>query len=299
MDLLSELLDFAAWKNDLLLQITCYEKWGYHFPCEKSGGFHIVTQGICYLRYSEQVVRLERGDVIFIMKGIHHDLVSTPKEKTVSAQALEEKLLTSTSTKIEPITSLVSVRYEVPDRPQHPFFLELPEVILVQSSEIPIGHPIYTTIEMISKEIKSGFGSSLITQRLTDILLYHVIRRWLELNKSTKAGWLKAFKDEKILYALEFIHRDLVFNWTIEVLAQSIGLSRASLAARFKNSLGLTVMQYITQFRLMKGRFLAENSDLSLEGISQQVGYSSAFAYSKAYKRVYGYSPRNPKVHSK
>ena len=301
MDLLSELLENATWTNDLLWKASFYENWGYEFPCTVSGGFHIITQGSCYLRYAKRTIRLDKGDVVLIFKDYIHELVSTPRGKVVRMNKLKEKLVQSNRPEngAEPLTSLVSVRYEIPTGPQHPFFLELPEMILVRAAEIPMGDPMHTTIEMISRDIQSGIGSDLITQRLTDILLYYTLRRWLETSVPLQTGWVRAFKDEKILQTLEMIHRDMLYDWSIEALARSVGLSRASLAARFKNTLGSTVMDYIMRLRLEKGRLLAANPDLSLEEISRQVGYSSAFAFSKAYKRVYGHSPRKEKTVSR
>ena len=46
-----------------------------------------------------------------------------------------------------------------------------------------------------------------------------------------------SLKDEKILSALESIHLQPAKPWTIESLAASIGISRATLANRFKKKL--------------------------------------------------------------
>ena len=294
MDLLSELLDQAGWKNNILIEAAFFKPWGYRFPCERSGGFHVIIQGGCYLRYGKKTTRLEKGDLVFIIKGFHHDLVSTPQGKALSVKSLLEKPAHSKPAGDiqEPVTSLVSINYEVSEGPEHPFFLELPDLILVRAGEVPIAHPIHTTVEMLAREINSGYGSDLIIQRLTDILLYHAIRKWLRSSTSEKTGWANAFRDETILHTLELIHRDILTNWTIESLARSVGVSRASLAARFKKTLGCTIIDYISRQRLEKGRFLTEKSNISLEEVSRQVGYSSAFAFSKAFKRVYGHSPR-------
>lgn len=316
MDLLSEILNQANWKNDLLVKRTLTRNWGYRFPCERSGGFHIVTMGSCYARTDKELIMLERGDFLFIVKGVHHDLVSSPKEKvvplldinkvknskTINHTNLEEakkislKKNHSTVDKQIANTSIVSIRYEVPDGSIHPFFLELPSIIHVKSKEISFGHPIHTTIEMISQEMESSVGSDLILQRLTDILLYYTIRRWLESNPYPESGWVGVFRDEKVIAVLELIHKDSTYNWTIESLANSVGLSRASLAFRFKKSLGITINDYIVKLKLEKGKNLIHDSEISLEEVSRRVGYSSAFAFSKAYKRIYGQAPRKRKV---
>ncbi|WCL50193.1 AraC family transcriptional regulator [Leptospira sp. GIMC2001] len=293
MDLLSEILDTANWKNDLLSRKTLHGNWGLKFPCERSGGFHIITQGFCYVRFNKQIIKLEKGDLFFITQGLHHDLVSTPKEKALDINQFHSL---REATKLDPNESkmaFISVRYEVPDGPRHPFFNALPEYIHVKGHEVPNHDPIHSTTQLISQEIESGIGSSLIIQRLTDILLYYAIRRWIETNSSNNPGWIAVFRDEKILSCLETIHKNPLHNWTIESLANTVGMSRASLAARFKQALGETPIDYLAKLRLDRGRYLLENADVTLEDVSRQVGYSSAFAFSKAYKRIYGHSPRS------
>lgn len=296
MDLLSEILNLASWENNLLTKTNISGRWGYRFPCEKSGGFHIITKGVCYARTEKETYRLEKGDVLFIVKGIHHDILSSPKEKVIPIQEFNEKMNSKRNNlevnESESSTSFVSIRYEVPDGPQHPFFLELPSIILIKAEKISYSNPIHTTIQMINQEIDSSIGSHLIIQRLTDILLYYSLRHWLESNEHPTSGWVSVFKDDKVLSVLELIHRDQLSKWTIESLANSVGLSRASLAFRFKKSLGMTINDYIVKWKLEKNKSLIHDPDVSLEEVSRKVGYSSAFALSKAYKRIYGKSPR-------
>lgn len=295
MDLLSEILSHAGWKNDLLWSAGLHKNWGYRFPCEESGGFHIVTRGRCFVRVSGRAapLTLEKGDAIFVLRGVHHDLVSTPRGRAAHVDRLQPAgSQTRRDRNLPVVTELVSIRYEVPDRPRHPFFRELPEMILVRSSEIPIAHPIHTTIDMIAREIESSAPSDLVVQRLSDVLLYYVLRRWVQNNPRAESGWVAVFRDELVLRVLELVHRDLLYAWTLDTLAKSVGVSRASLAARFKQALGLPVMDYILRLRLERGRLLLDETDSNLEEISRAVGYSSAFAFSKAYKRIYGEAPQ-------
>ncbi len=293
MDLLSEILNAAGWKSDLLARHSLFKAWGLKFPCDRSGGFHIISQGSCFVKFKGKTIPLEKGDILFIAKGLDHELLSSPQEKVVDILKFLEKVSKETKTGKPPITTFVSVRYEVPESPQHPFFFELPDHILIRSAEIPSHHPLHTTMILISQEVDSGIGSDLILQRLTDILLYYVIRHWLETHPSTSPGWRYAFKDEKILSALEVLHKRISYNWTLDKLALAVGISRASLANRFRDVLGCTPMDYLAKLRIEKGKKLLLEQGSTLEEVARVVGYSSAFAFSKAYKRIQGFSPRN------
>lgn len=290
MDILSEILNSARWKGDLLTRKSIYRPWGLRFPCERSAGFHIVSQGRCHVQTQKKAFTLEAGDILFIARGSTHDLSSAPGEKIVNVQKFNERAAKEPATG-KPLTTFVSIRYEVPAEPQHPFLLELPEYIFIRGREVPAHHTLHTLIVLISQEIDAGIGSDLILQKLADILLYQVLRYYMEKNPPKHTGWRAAMLDGKIRAALENLHRRVDYPWTLASLAASVGVSRASLAARFKDALGVTPMHYLASLRIDHGKRLTADTGATLEEVARKVGYSSAFAYSKAYKRMRGHSP--------
>jgi AraC-like DNA-binding protein len=290
MDLLSDILFSAGWKNDLLSKGQIFQSFGFHFPCERSGGFHVVTQGSCYARIGKQIIPLQKGDLLFITRGIHHELLSDPKAKVVT---IERFLHEKNNQKIDqnPVTTFVSVRYEVPDGPVHPLLLELPDYILIPYESIQKHHSLEDFIQILSKELELNLGTDLIVQRLTDIMLYYMIRIWLQQEENSPVGWIKAFHDKTVLYALEKLHNAFSKEWTIESLAKETGVSRANLANKFRDVLGIPPMEYLAKLRMEKAKQLFQKGNMGLEEIAQNVGYASAFSFSKAYKRIYGNSP--------
>ncbi|TGM56213.1 AraC family transcriptional regulator [Leptospira biflexa] len=290
MDLLSDILFSAGWKNDLLSKGQIFQSFGFHFPCERSGGFHVVTQGSCYARIGKQIIPLQKGDLLFITRGVHHELLSDPKAKVVT---IERFLHEKNNQKIDqnPVTTFVSVRYEVPDGPVHPLLLELPDYILIPYESIQKHHSLEDFIQILSKELELNLGTDLIVQRLTDIMLYYMIRIWLQQEENSPVGWIKAFHDKTVLYALEKLHNAFSKEWTIESLAKETGVSRANLANKFRDVLGIPPMEYLAKLRMEKAKQLFQKGNMGLEEIAQNVGYASAFSFSKAYKRIYGNSP--------
>ncbi|PJZ47305.1 AraC family transcriptional regulator [Leptospira brenneri] len=290
MDLLSDILSSAGWKNDLLSKGQIFDSFGFHFPCEKSGGFHVVTQGGCYARIGKTMIPLHKGDLIFITRGTNHELLSDPKAKVVTI----ERFLGDQEIRMKkenPVTTFVSVRYEVPPGPIHPLFLELPEYIHIPYETIQAHHALGDIIQILSRELELNLGTDLIVQRLTDILLYYMLRMWLGQHANSQAGWIKAFHDTQVLYALEKLHNGYAKDWTIESLAKETGISRANLANRFRDVLGIPPMEYLAKLRMEKAKQMFQKGNMGLEEVAQNVGYASAFSFSKAYKRIYGNSP--------
>lgn len=287
VDFLSHILRSSRLSNHILVRKRLHGSWGFRFPCQKSGGFHIILSGTALLRHDGRDTQLGRGDIAFVMRGLEHELLSDAKQKAVDVSSLKQ-----TADRAGAASELLSVRYEFPDGEMHPFFQELPSMLVLRAGEIAMHHPLQAVLGLLSAEQESHAGSALVIERLTDVLLYYVLRRWLDENQTKRAGYSRAARDEKLLLVLNRIHADAANAWTIERLARSVGLSRATLAARFRAALGMSVMEYVIRTRLAEGQRLLADGTRTLEEVARETGYSSAFAFSKAHKRVFGRSPR-------
>lgn len=171
----------------------------------------------------------------------------------------------------------------------------LPPHILVQQAENPIA-------AMLMEEInRNGIAQSSVLDRLLDLLLIGAIRAWTAQAANIDHSWLTAERDPAIRKAIRLIHSSPHERWTVEMLAGSVGVSRASLARRFHDRVGKPPMAYLNHWRLAKAADLLANERLTLSAISRQVGYASPFSFSTAFKKRYGVSPqeyrrRNPET---
>jgi AraC-like DNA-binding protein len=104
-------------------------------------------------------------------------------------------------------------------------------------------------------------------------------------------GWLRAIFDPQVGAALSAVHDSVSTPWTVESLAEAATMSRSAFAVRFKELLGQTPLEYVTEWRMQKAMQLLERRDKKLIDIARSVGYESDAAFSKAFKRVVGASP--------
>ena len=79
--------------------------------------------------------------------------------------------------------------------------------------------------------------------------------------------------------------------WTVAHLASEAGVSRAVLARRFNEMVGEPPMSFLTRWRLGLAADMLGRRDMTIGAVAHEVGYSSPYALSTAFKRERGVSP--------
>jgi transcriptional regulator GlxA family with amidase domain len=109
-------------------------------------------------------------------------------------------------------------------------------------------------------------------------------------NGTDRAGALPP-NDEYVARALRAMKADPARRWTVAALSRAAGLSRAPFARRFRRATGTSPLRFLTEHRLELAQALLAAEPLTLAAVAAAVGYSSEFALSKAFKRVFGIAP--------
>ncbi len=139
-------------------------------------------------------------------------------------------------------------------------------------------------------------GQEVILDRLLDLLLIAVLRAWFSRPEAEAPTWYRALSDPVVGPAVRMLHNNPGHPWTVAALAARIGVSRAALARRFQELVGDPPMTYLTNWRLDLAADLLLERDATIGAVARQVGYSSPFALSTAFKRVRGISPQQHRV---
>ena len=169
----------------------------------------------------------------------------------------------------------------------------LPELILVKADQAQ-SLALHSTLQLLASEMaEPAPGSEVMVNRLADILFIQCVRAHIaSSSENCKSGWLRAIFDPKIGVALKAMHEKVENPWTVETLAVAAGMSRSAFALRFKELLGETPLEYLTNWRMYKAIGSLQKDDRKLFEIAKSVGYDSDAAFSKAFKRVLGVAPR-------
>ena len=90
----------------------------------------------------------------------------------------------------------------------------------------------------------------------------------------------------------ERVNGHLQFPWTAKILASEAALSERHLTRAVRSAFGEAPMKMVTRLRLERAQALLSNTDYRIEDVAVMVGYGDPFAFSTAFKRGTGKSPR-------
>jgi len=162
----------------------------------------------------------------------------------------------------------------------------LPSVAVLRASEWNSALP-----QSLSAEaVRDGPGQEAFLDRLLDLLLLDFLRTWFE-QPDAAPPWWTAESDALIGPTLRLIYNNPAHPWTVANLAAAAGISRAAYARRFTALVGEPPIGFLTAWRLALAADLLDSSDTTVSAVARQVGYSTPFALSTAFKRANGFSP--------
>ena len=103
-------------------------------------------------------------------------------------------------------------------------------------------------------------------------------------------------RDFYIHEALEFISHNFQNDISVEYIADVCGLNRSYFGKIFKQALGKSPQEFLLSYRMVKAAELLKLTKLSVGDISLAVGYDNQMHFSRAFKSVYGISPKKWRV---
>lgn len=98
-------------------------------------------------------------------------------------------------------------------------------------------------------------------------------------------------QESNINAALKFISMNYKEELSIETISNKIGFSKYYFCKIFKQQMGVTVHQYVNEFRINKAKELLAYSKLSINSIASQVGFKTTLTFLRAFERSVHMTP--------
>jgi AraC-like DNA-binding protein len=299
VDPLADLLDLSRVRGALVANVRAHAPWGLALPENTGASFHVVTSGTAWLRVDDaEPAQLMPGDLLLFPTGRVHSVASDlevgcrPFDRSMKDELMTpngDLELGGTGAATTFICAAFSYDLEVAE----PLVSLLPNVLHVPADDPIGGREVAALVELLAGEVGArGPGARAAAARLIDLLLIAAIRRWAATQPTDgDRSWLVALRDPALARVLALMHGRPAEAWTLQALAGEVHLSRATLARRFTMLVGEPPLAYMTRWRMHVAAQRLKYTTDTIETVARAVGYTSEYAFSRAFARYRGQPP--------
>jgi AraC-like DNA-binding protein len=233
---------------------------------EYAGHLHVLKKGTMkVIQHNGREMVIDRPSILFFPRPRRHRLYASEEEGT----------------------ELVCAKIEFGAGLLNPLIASLPEPLVIPLDSLPALAP---TLQLLFSEGFSELpGRQAAIDRLFEYVFVLLIRSAMDA-RLVDSGVLLGLSDSRLSGAIGAMHKHPETSWTLEELAQAAGMSRARFAVHFRQIVGMTPFDYLTNWRLgVAQTMLRKGSSLKL--IAPAVGYANATALTRVFTQKLGVSP--------
>jgi AraC-like DNA-binding protein len=271
--------------------------WAFSMPEDGLARFHVIEKGTCWVRTPDGGKRqLAAGDLL-VGLGEHALSARENPQTIVPIQQFIGRVGPRACPVIcargrDPEVHMLCGIFTFGRGHDHPLLVSLPRMLHVPANGGQSPEWLDLTMRFLSAEVRApGIGSEAVLSRLTDLIFLQAVRAWVAAQTDSRTRWIAALRDRQIATVLGLMHKQPERPWTVTILAREVGMSRSTLARRFREILGETPLVYLSRWRLHAAAELMRTEKLSLGEIATRVGYQSEASFSRVFRRTMGKPP--------
>ena len=241
-NVLDDVIDTLRFRGSIFFHSSLAAPWGMALSSMLMPRFHIALEGGFYIGAGASNINVAPMDIVMIPGGdVHWIADDIGSERVPSEQAGEACTLGLSLFQRGEITNKIMcgvVEYD--EAIEHPILSALPSII--QLSNIQSNDNIWMTVKLIDAEInRTNNKKSSIIDRLTEVLFIQLLNSFIEKNDHL-SGFLSALKEPRLNKILQLIHQHPQRQWTLDIISDVVGMSRATLQRKFKAAIGVSPM---------------------------------------------------------
>lgn len=247
--------------------------WHWHEDAE----ILYVTEGMLKVNVPGEQILLNEGDVIFIPSNILHSTDAVDNHPGVHKEYIFSPLFLSGSW-----NSVLTQKYILP------LINNGLNYIIINNGDTNY-HAMTAMLSQIyelAKDEPANFELS-IHKLLWDVWMILIEK----LNKKSYICKINSSTQKRLYLMLEYINTHYQDDITLDQIAQTAGISTRECNRSFKNSLHISTMDYLLEYRInMACTKLLTTSD-SITEICYSCGFSSAAYFTKRFREKTGVTP--------
>ena len=263
-------------KRYYAMNLTVYEM-DFHIHDEIE--IMYVLYGECIVAYKdsfdkEHDILLEKGQYIVIDANVAHQLI-IPRDSLCRLLNLEFRLV--------PSSDFYSFHFI---KSQSPLFTTYSKWLNRISTQTDRDGELFRIITMIQFYEQASYQLSEKKVFLSNSYCQFLIvlaKQGLEKPQNLGNFYIQKAKEYLALHLEE--------SFTVEMIAQNIGISTAYLQRLFKQSESVTIIEYCNQLRIEKAKVLLQYSNLNIIDIAILVGFHTRQHFSKMFLQKVGITP--------
>ncbi|WLS80364.1 AraC family transcriptional regulator [Erwinia pyri] len=301
-DPLSDVLSLLTPKTYIAGGFDLGGKWALQFEKHSGLKYFALVSGSAWLAVDsgQDPIRLEAGDCVLLPNGRRFLIAQDLAFKPVSIATLPEEDWNGGIATVNGggETTMLGGHFGFAGKHVDILLGSMPAIIRLRDEDDKSG--LRWALGRMRQELFGAQpGARLVVQHLAHLMLVQALRLYLAHGVGSGVGWLFALSDERIAVAIGAIHASPGTRWTLPELAQKAGMSRSKFALRFKSISGASPIEYLTRWRMMIACHRLTNGTESVSRIALSLGYASEAAFSTAFRRLIGCSPRQYSLKNK
>ncbi|NDL66827.1 AraC family transcriptional regulator [Anaerotalea alkaliphila] len=248
--------------------------------------FVLITKGSCIHQYKDISMPLIPGDVFLVPPHQEHAYVIETPVCMYNCQFYPEQMPGWWDTQFGSLLSnLAEPETGNPISPadlnrQHIIHLSPPEAERLQSM----------MDTMLLEQTEQGFGFQQVKQDYLNLILIAISRARQSQFALLPGG--ENPRREIVAAAQQFIEEHLAEHIDFSAYARLQNVSPGHFRAIFKSATGLPPVEYINRLRIIRAIEYLKDESLPMSDVSAAVGIYDANYFSRLFRKIIGYSPR-------
>lgn len=134
--------------------------------------------------------------------------------------------------------------------------------------------------------------NALMHQLEAGVLIHQLLLDLYKLSQNILAAKdLTPVQDTAVNTAIRYIQANYQNDLDIDTICNSISFSKYYFCKLFKEHTGMTVHQYVTEFRINKSKELLSYSKLSIAAVANSVGFKNTLTYTRSFEKLVHMTP--------
>jgi AraC-like DNA-binding protein len=295
-DPLSDILRLTSAESLVTGGFSAGGQWAIRFPAPAKIKFFAVVRGHCWVCIDgeREPIRFDEGDVGLMTAPRSFVLASEPGLPPVDAMDLFSRSGQSV-TQIGDGRDFTQIGGHVLlDAASGQLLANvLPPWIRIDAGKTQASTFRWLLARLVEERANAQPGTQLVSAHLAQLLFIQILRAHMETDAAASAGWFRVMSDRRLAPALGLMHGDPARAWHLDELADACAMSRTTFALRFRTAAGVAPLTYLAEWRMRLAERALRDGTSTVAVIAQSIGYASESAFSHAFKRVTGQSPRD------